>query len=136
MTEPTTATVTTLENGWSMCTFGAYSVSVAPDGSIHLPRHITAEEVGSGDFVGAMLAAATLGPHTPADTATAAGDSPMSRRAVVREGREGPTPPGAPSGARPLTGSIGRRSGHKGTAPQGIPPPARPERQPRRGTTP
>jgi hypothetical protein len=108
------AAVTSLPNGWSLVAFGAWSVSVAPDGLIHLPRHVTPGEVQSGDFTGAMLAAAEHGANIKADNEAAGANddrSLLSRRAIVREG----APVGTsrmPVKAGPK-GSIGRRGGQR-----------------------
>jgi hypothetical protein len=55
-----TAKILEVEDGWHCITHGRFQVSVAPDGQIHLPRHLRPEDVVE-DFVGAMTAAAELG---------------------------------------------------------------------------
>lgn len=50
-----TATVRPFPGGWYSVEHNDYQVSVAPDGLIHLARHISPEQ--AEDFVGALLAA-------------------------------------------------------------------------------
>jgi hypothetical protein len=99
-------TTTTLANGWSLVDYspdgsGGYSLSVAPDGLIHLGRHITPEQVA--DFVTAVVAAVEVA-HVAKAKADAKANEPPSRQR---------TPP-AVNATKTLTSSIGRRGGRRG----------------------
>ena len=100
MTDPQ---VLSLPNGWHLITYGAEQISVAPDGLLMFPRHLTPQQVP--DYLEALKAAAELATHIQADNTKKAAENTSkglpTRRAIVTAG---PPPPGA----QQLKATIGR----------------------------
>jgi hypothetical protein len=91
MTEPQDLA---LPNGWHLITYGAEQISVAPDGLIMFPRHITPAQIP--DYLAALSAAAEIGEQIQTDNAEKAAQNTSkglsTRRAILTQG---PPPPGA-----------------------------------------
>jgi hypothetical protein len=143
--EEPTATVVSYPQGWHLVERGSWQVSVAPDGLIMLPRHLTAADVA--DFCAAVQAAAPIATRQSAENDEKTTPPPTEEELLASAGvfvtEAGADPPSGAvrmmttprAGAQVDQAAIGRPRRKDPRQPPSTQPPLPPNSGGRRGRT-